>query len=209
VKHVSEQVWADAVRGLGTAEVNGQFDAHVASGCSECAAAVALWKKVRAIASNEPSLAPPDGIVRIAKLQFASVGEPQKSLRTMARLVFDSLHQPLTAGVRSGASISRQLMFDAEGTVVDLVIDTRQGTVALVGQVVDKRGAKVAPRQVTVISWTETGQPLAETTANEFGEFHLEFSAQQRLRLSIEIAGYMQIRIPPLNLASDLMRPVT
>lgn len=127
----------------------------------------------------------------------------------MARLVFDSLSQPLTAGVRSGASDSRQLVFEAEGTMLDLVLDSRpqSGTLSLIGQVVDKGGAKVAPRQVAVILWTETGQPLAETSANEFGEFQLEFAAQDRLRLSVEIPGHKPVRIPPINLDPDVMRP--
>ena len=129
----------------------------------------------------------------------------------MARLVFDSLKQPLTAGVRSGATDSRQLMFDAEGTMVDLVLDTRpeSGTISLMGQVVDKGGARVAPRQVAVIAWTETGQPLAETSANEFGEFQMEFACQERLRLSVEIVGYKPIRIPPMNLSPDVTRSIT
>jgi len=211
VKHYSEQVWADFVRGLGTAEVNRQIQAHIASGCEDCVTAVGLWNRVQSIASNEPSLTPPDGVVRMVKLEFAAVNRPQQEPWAIARLVFDSLGQPLTAGVRSGASESRQLMFDAEGTMVDLILDVRPQvqTVSLVGQVVDKRGTKIAPRDVTVISWTETGQPLAETSANEFGEFQMEFPAQQRLRLSVEIAGYKPIRIPPINLAPDSMRPVT
>ena len=129
----------------------------------------------------------------------------------LARLVFDSLSQPLTAGVRSGEPESRQLMFDAEGTMVDLVLDTRpqSGTISLVGQVVDKGGAKIAPRQVAVILWTETGQPLAETSANEFGEFQLEFAAQDRLRLSVQIAGSKPIRIPPVNLNPDKVSSIT
>lgn len=211
MKHFTEQAWIDFARGIGARETSHELEAHIASGCLDCTAAIGLWRKVHSIANNEPSLTPPDGVVRTVKLQFAAAHGQQESGWTMARLVFDSLSQPLTAGVRSGASEFRQLMFDAEGTIVDLVVDvrTQDGKISMMGQVVDKRGAKIAPRQVTVISWTETGQPLAETTANEFGEFHLEFTAQGRLRLSIEIAGYKRLRIPPLNLTSDQMRPVT
>ena len=148
--------------------------------------------------------------MRVVKLEIAA-RQVQPSPWTLARLVFDSLNQPLPAGVRSGASDTRQLMFDAEGTVVDLVLDTRpqSQTVSLVGQVVDKQGAKVAPRQVRVVLWTETSQPLAQASANEFGEFQLEFAAQDRLRLSVEIVGYKYIRIPPLNLTSNVTRSVT
>jgi hypothetical protein len=211
VKHFSEQLWADFVRGVGAVKMNRDIEAHIASGCPDCATAVGMWKKVCSIAAHEPSITPPDDAVRMVKLEFATRQSPQPGPWTIARLLFDSLSQPLTAGVRSGASDSRQLMFEAEGTMVDLVLDTRpqSGTICLVGQVVDKGGTRVAPRQVAVILWTETGQPLAETAANEFGEFQLEFAAQERLRLSVEIAGYKHIRIPPLNLNSAGTRSVT
>ena len=212
MKHFSEQVWTDFVRGIGPSKKNAEIEAHMASGCADCVAAVGMWKKVHSIANNEPSFTPPDHAVRMVKLEYATGQSPRLSPWTMARLVFDSMSQPLTAGVRSGASESRQVAFEAEGTMVDLVLDTRpqSGTISLVGQVVDKGGAKIAPRQVAVIVWTEAGQPLAETAANEFGEFQLEFAAQDRLRLSVEIAGHQPIRIPPLNLNSpDAMRSVT
>lgn len=211
MKHFSEQVWADFVRGVGSLPTNRDVEAHVASGCPDCVTAVGMWRKVSAIAANEASLTPPDHAVRMVKLEFAASQPAQSRPWTIATLLLDSLSQPLTAGVRSGASDSRQLMFEAEGTMVDLVLDTRtqSGTVSLVGQVVDKGGTRVAPRQVSVTLWTETGQPLAEATANEFGEFQLEFATRERLRLSVEIAGYKRIRIPPLNLNSAATRSVT
>ena len=212
MKHFSEQVWTDFVRAIGPSKTNGQVEAHLASGCVDCVASAGMWKKVYSIASNEPGFTPPDDVVRMVKVEFAATQSPRPSPWTMARVVFDSLSRPLTAGVRSGASESRQLMFDAEGTMVDLVLDARpkSGTISLVGQVVDKGGTKVSPRRVSVILWAETGQPLAETSANEFGEFQLEFAAQDRLRLSVEIVGQKPIRIPPFDLNSpDVMRSVT
>jgi len=211
VKHFSEQVWTDFARGVGPVETSREVETHIASGCLPCATVCGMWSKVYSIAANEPSFTPPDGVVRMVKLEFAATQSPQPSPWMLARLVFDSLGQPLTVGVRSGESESRQLMFDAAGTMVDLVLDTRpeSGKISLVGQVIDKGGAKVAPRQVAVILWTETGQPLAETSANEFGEFQLEFAAQDRLRLSVQIAGSKPIRIPPVNLNPDEMRSIT
>ena len=209
MKHFSEQVWTDYVRGIGPSKKNAEIEAHMASGCADCVAAVGMWKKVHSIANNEPSFTPPDHAVRMVKLEFATDQSPRLSPWTMARLVFDSMSQPLTAGVRSGASGSRQVAFEAEGTMVDLVLDTRpqSGTISLVGQVVDKSGAKVVPRRVAVTLWTENAQPLAETSANEFGEFQLEFAAQDRLRLSFQIAGREPVTIPPINLTPDVTRP--
>jgi hypothetical protein len=211
VKHFSEQVWADFVRGVSPSKAHREVDVHIAAGCSDCFSAVGLWKRVHSIGVNEPSLTPPDDVVRLAKLEMTARRGPKVNSWTMARLVFDTFSQPLTAGVRSGGSNSRQLMFDAEGTMVDLVLDhqPQSGTISLVGQVVDKSGARIAPRQVAVIVWTETGQPVAETSANEFGEFQMEFAPQARLRLSVEIVGCKPVRIPPINLNPDSAHPVT
>jgi len=211
VKHFSEQVWADFARGVGPSKSNSEIDAHVAAGCVDCTAAVGLWRRVHSIALNEPSLTPPDDLVRMVKVEFVARQAQQARPWTMARLVFDSFSQPLTAGVRSGVTDSRQMMFDAEGTMVDLVLDHRpqSGTISLIGQVVDKGKAWVAPRQVAVTVWTETGQPVAETSANEFGEFHMEFAPQERLRLSVEIVGYKPVRLPPINLNPDTARSIT
>ncbi len=211
MKHFPEEVWTDFVRGIGQRQANKEIEAHLASGCRDCVTSAGMWKKVCSIASNEPSLTPPDYPVRMVNLEFATSHSPKPRLWSMAKLVFDSLSQPLTAGVRSGAVDSRQMVFDADGTMVDLVFNAlpQSGTISLVGQVVDKDRTKVTPRQVAIILWTETGQPVTETTSNEFGEFQMEFASQDRLRLSVEIAGHKQIRTTNINLNPAATRPVT
>ena len=106
MKHFSEQVWTDFVRGIGPTKMSGQIEAHLTSGCSDCVASVGMWKKMYSIATSEPGFTPPDNVVRMVKVEFAAAQSPRLSPWTMARLVFDSLSQPLTAGVRSGASES-------------------------------------------------------------------------------------------------------
>ena len=210
MKHFSEQTWTDFARGIAS-PANRDLEGHLSEGCPECSSANLLWKAVYAMGQNEPSLSPPDLAVHRVKVEFAASQPVQTEAFIMAKLMFDNLSQALTAGVRSGGSDSRQLMFDAEGTMVDLVIDThpKSGTISLVGQVVDKRGTKVAPRQVSVMLWTETGQCLAEASADQFGEFQMEFPPQDRLRLSVEIVGHKSIRIPPVNLKPEVMPPIT
>jgi hypothetical protein len=203
--HFPEQIWADYVRGVAQPKTTQDVETHLAGNCPDCTPIYDIWKKLYAVATNEPSLTPPDGAVRTVKLELATRQLPQPRPWVMATVLFDSLDKPLTAGVRSGPSDSRHLMFNAEGTTVTLVLDTQTqpGTISLVGQVVDKSGAKIAPRKAEVILWTETFQPVAETSSNEFGEFQMEFKAQGRLRLTVEIAGHKSIRIPPMNLKNN------
>lgn len=211
MKHFSEQIWIDFVRGTGQAKANQEIESHLASGCPDCVPVRSLWQQVYSIATSEPGFTPPDHIVRMVKHELATRHVPEPSPWVLAQLVFDSLTRPLPVGVRSGVSDTRQMLFDAEGTMVDLVLEIhpQSNTVTLAGQVVDKDRTRVLPREVSVVSWTEGGQPLAEARANEFGEFQLEFAVQERLRLSVEIVGCKPIRIPPLNLTPTQMRPVT
>src|SRR5258705_555831 len=102
MEHFSEQVWVDFVRGIGQPKTSREVETHLASGCPDCMPVSGLWKRVYSIAVNEPSLTAPDDVVRMVKLEFATSQLPQPSPWTMARLVFDSLSQPLTAGERSG-----------------------------------------------------------------------------------------------------------
>lgn len=212
MKHFLEQVWANFVRGIGEHQIKSEIEAHIAKGCPDCMSSFSMWKKMYSIATNEPAFTPPDGAVRMARLEFLKLPSPDPVPSIMARLVFDSLSQPLTIGVRSGAPDSRQLMFDAEGTMVDVVLDVQpqSGTMSLMGQVLDKDRDKVTPHEVAVILWTDSGQPLAETAANEFGEFQMEFAAQDRVRLSVEIAGRKPIQIPRIGPNREVIdHPVT
>ena len=123
-------------------------------------------------------------------------------LGIVAKLVFDTLAHPLPSGVRSGRVTARQLVYEAEGVTVDLRLDSQpqSNKICAVGQVLDKRIPRVSSSDASIMLWTEKGLPLLETKANEFGEFHLEFEAQDNLRLSIQAVGQMPIRISLANL---------
>jgi hypothetical protein len=198
MKHFPDRVWASFVRGRGQEYTNRQIEAHIANGCPDCVATVGMWQQMYSIGINESTREVLHA--SISPLDLPSSTGSSETPWTLGRLVFDSLAQPPAGGIRSGVSDSRQLVFDAEGTIVDLILNSKpqSPTVSLVGQVIDKE--KELSGSVSVILWTESEELLAKTSANEFGEFQMEFAPQERLRLSIEIAGSKPIRIPPVNL---------
>ena len=202
MEHFSEQAWADFVRGISRPETIANIQSHLTSGCSDCAATFDIWKRVHTIITNEKSYAPAEGLVRMVKQEFAARHSVEPPQSVVASLVFDTLAQPLLAGVRSGTVTARQLVYEAEGVTVDLRLDSQpqSNKICAVGQVLDKRIPGVSSSDASVMLWTEKGLPLLETKANEFGEFHLEFEAQDHLRLSIRMVGRMPIRIPLANL---------
>src|SRR6266481_121025 len=201
MQHFSEQAWTDFVRGISEPPTKTNIESHLARGCSDCRAAADVWNQVKAMVSDERSYTPPESVVRMVKQEFAATAK-QEQTSVLASLLFDTFAQPLPAGIRSGAAVARQLVYEAEGLTVDLRLDSQSpsGKILVVGQVLDQRLPRVSPRGVSIALWTPKGQPFLEVSPNESGEFQLEVNAQDDLRLLIEAAGRKTIRIPLANL---------
>jgi hypothetical protein len=207
MEHFSERPWADFVRGISAPEISKDIRTHLADGCSKCTTTLDAWSRVRRLASDEGAYAPPENLVRLVKLGFASklAQEPGTfTLKnwTLANLVFDSFAQPLAAGVRSAALSAWQVVYEAEGLTVDLRFGHRaqSKTVHLVGQVFDKRAVRVWQSNASILLSTEQGELIATTAVNAMGEFHIEFEAKaHHLWLSVKTAERNAVRIPLTN----------
>jgi hypothetical protein len=206
MQHFSEQPLTDFVRGVGLPEIKREIKAHLAAGCSKCKTAHEAWSTVQRLATAEGAYAPPENLVRLVKLGFASnsAQRPQTSVLanwTLANLVFDSFAQPLQAGVRSGALNIWQVIYEAEGLTVDLRFGRRsQSTeVHVVGQVFDKKTVSALQNNASVELSTERNQLVATTAVSDLGEFHLEFEQKDPMWLSVKAAGRNTVRIPLTN----------
>src|SRR6476659_10241184 len=201
--HFSEAVFADFVRGIDVPAYK-ELQSHLASQCSQCGKSVKAWLQLQAIGVRENTYCPPVASVRVVKLEFEARCAQEKELP--GNLVFDSFSQPALAGVRSAsAAAARQMVYEAEGMMVDLRFDrpTHSKCISLIGQVLDKRVPRVSLANAAVMLWTEKGMVLAETKTNAVGEFHLEFEVQNRLRLSIQASAGTLIRIPLVTLIAE------
>jgi hypothetical protein len=197
VQHFPEPAWADFIRGISEQDTKANIEAHLAGGCSECKAAFSVLSRLQTVAAAEKACTPPDGIVRMAKLEFAVSERYAQDSSVLASLRFDTFAQPSMAGIRSSASGPRQLVFEAEGYTVDLRLDSRPpAQVLLMGQVLNKRMPNLLPGDTPIALWTTLGQPLVQVRTNESGEFHMEFKAQPQLRLGIDLAPGKTIRVP-------------
>ena len=129
----------------------------------------------------------------------------------LGALSFDTFTQPLAFGLRSAAAVARQLVYEAEGVTVDLRLNVQvpPSQVCMVGQVLERGAALASPCNAAIIVWTEKGYPLLEASANECGEFQLEFEPQGNMRLSINLPGRKTIRIPLPNLGTTVADDMT
>lgn len=200
MEHFSEQVFADLVRGIDT-PARAELQSHLARQCPQCVETLKVWSKLQVVAQKENDYCAPENAVRMAKLEFEAQRAGRQEIP--ASLVFDSTTQPALVGVRSsGAVAARQMVYEAEGLMVDLRFDQRPGSksISLIGQVLDRQAARRSLAHAPVMLWTEKGLVLTETRTNGFGEFQLEFEVQNHMRLSIQAFGGKVIRIPLASL---------
>jgi hypothetical protein len=190
LKHFSEAQWADFARNLLPPATKMTMRQHLDQGCKPCAATLQLWQNVREIAERESTFTPHENVVRVVKSQFAAVmPEPSRGVR----LVFDSNLQPITAGIRGGVAV-RQFLYETDEYYIDLRLEPRRERACLVGQVLNRggkaRGAELAVR-------LQKGKvPVAQTTANQFGEFQLEFEINEGLCISISSQKESEVILP-------------
>jgi hypothetical protein len=198
VEHIAEPAWADFVRGRCTPETISAIESHLASGCAACCSAASLWKSFMEVASKEQEYTPPSQVLRLVVAQFAAAKMAAPAAPRLASLIFDSLVRPLASGVRSGAPVARQLVYEAEGLTIDLRIDKHANSKALsiVGQVLDARTLRLASEAVPVALLNRHGEPLQRTATSNFGEFHLEVAAEAEMQLAIELDEGRSVRIP-------------
>jgi hypothetical protein len=180
VKHFSEASWADFAKKLVSKAERMAMQKHLDDGCEKCTITLQTWESVVSVAEQEQVLTPPDDIVRVVK-SFAAAAQASPGVQ----LVFDSNLQPAVAGIR-GSVAARQLLYQTDQYFVDLRLEPRRESDrgCLVGQVMNRSGADWVSDGIAVR--LKTGNlPLAETTANQFGEFQFDFEAASDLSISI------------------------
>jgi hypothetical protein len=200
--HFSEQTWVDFVRGVCASGTMQDVKEHLASSCPECETTRAVWVRISQSATRESDYAPPENLVRLVKLQFAdqTLGQPDVGL--IASLIFDSATQPLPMGLRSGAASTRQIVYEAEGLTVDLRFERKphSSTFSAAGQVLDKDAPLSWLGNAAIVLWTDKGEMVTKTVANDYGEFQFEFENEDQLRISIITANRKTLRIALGNL---------
>ena len=168
---------------------------HV-SACSDCTAELQRLGQVMELMRTDTATDAPRGLLAFARNIFRQhevMREPSLLRRIVAALTFDSSMNLTPAfGVRSGQTTTRQLLYSAEETDIDLRISSEQDQWIVAGQLL---GPVCAGGQVEIAG---EGQ-AATATLNDLCEFTLPpmpaGSYTLRLRLSDT-----QVEIPQLEL---------
>jgi hypothetical protein len=200
MKHFNIWQWADYVRGLADEVDRPAMAAHLSSGCARCARTASTFGSVAAIAGGEAGHEPPEHAIRYAQAVYSHFRPETTSLpRLLARLVHDSIREPLPAGIRAQARLSRHALYEAGSFYLDLQLDLQRasGPVTLVGQLADRHDP---PAHTAVPVWLMQQKSVVATTlCDRFGEFQLEFTPARDLRLCVPLRQVNKRLEIPLN----------
>jgi hypothetical protein len=203
MRHYETERWVDFTRGLGGEAERKAMEAHLAAGCTQCGRRAELLGELAAMAHADLEYEPPADVMRMARSIFQTphpAAQPSVAERILATLVYDSVRDPLPAGMRTGDRPS-QVLYEAEDYMLDLHVNKERTSresgaprMVLVGQIASRKdpGKPLAELPVFLKSGR---QVAARGVANSLGEFHLEYEPREGLRLEIPVESGRTIEV--------------
>jgi len=199
MKHFVAEEWVDFVNNQLSPQQMEPMQRHLETGCQRCSQLFETWNLVSQAAKRESNFKVPESAVRHVLNAFEIMAEPKSADRVfeIPRLVFDSLWQPAMAGVRSGPSTPRHLLYKAGEISIELVLEAEPPSdrVNITGQVSSNASQDEVFTPVPVVLRTSS-RKVVEATTNRHGEFHLGFVPESGLRLSFASLGGKELSIP-------------
>jgi len=194
-QHIPFAKLADLAENRAAADERTASMAHLSS-CSVCAQQVERVEQVLGLMKTDTATDAPRDILAYAVNIFRgreNSREPSLLKRIVAALSFDSSSNLAPAfGVRSGQAISRQLLYSAEETDIDLRITPQDQNWIVAGQVL---GAECVGGRIEI----EGEGQLTTAELNELCEFALPPVAAGTYKLRLQL-GSSEVEIPQLEL---------
>lgn len=204
--HFEDGMWIDFVRGLAPIEAARQLEAHLEAACPECVETHAAWSRILDLTRRELSYRVPEDTVRVVHAAFA-LRHKTPMLARLAQAavrIFDSFEEPLPAGIRGGPTSARQLLHTAGNFLIDLRLEPEGRVEHLTGQILST-GAEDVTSGAGVVLVHGKEKLVAQTIANSFGEFQMEFERQNELQLYVETTSneIIAVGLPDANPSAD------
>lgn len=191
MKKFTFEHWADYVRGLTSPEQTRAMKEQLESGDPTAARLYQLAAGLHESAAWRNGPDAPRDVVQRAIALFAPI-EPA-SLWNLpllaARTIFDSFLEPQPAGLRTQGAQHRETIHEAGEFQLSLRLEQEHGTdvMALVGQLLPNENIQQAVSHRPVFVFQKE-KLIARTLSGDNGEFQLEFSGRQPLRLVLALA---------------------
>jgi hypothetical protein len=177
--------------------------AHLAGGCSDCAAARAWYESVATTARADESVEPPQWLVKRAIKIFdgtRSRGALSKRLgNILATLAYDSFARPALAGARAAETADHQLLYTAADYKIDLLLASSDHGTNMTGQILRESEYLFESTAGIPLALVVGGKLVHETNTNDVGEFTIPAIDGGRYDLRIE-TGEVSITVVGLTI---------
>jgi hypothetical protein len=201
MEHFSIDQWIDFARGVDLKQT-AKMREHLDHGCMKCSKTLKTWRQIVTFANQESNCEPPAYALRAVQTSFIlrktfSAKENKGRKFEIARLLFDSAFQPVTAGVRGTASVVRQLLYKSGTVCIDMRMQPKPGSqsLVLIGQLLDSAKPDHGISGIPV-SLLCKGDTLSQSRTNEVGEFDFGVTAADHLQLVFGMAETRNIVVP-------------
>jgi hypothetical protein len=192
MKHFGIIQWVDFTRGVLPDADEIRMREHLATGCTECSGIVEFCNKLAGVCRKMTPVSVPDAVVLQARSIFQAklIQPPKRQFRIPVELIYDSFLVPAPAGLRASWQIGWQALYRAGECSLDLRVEPELHTcrAAIIGQVSNHDLPETEMSNIPV--YLKSGKVVvAQTHANRFGEFQMEYEQQKRLQLYVYLDG--------------------
>lgn len=189
--HISLETLVDLVEGRATSASLENAVAHIST-CSDCVDTLRRLQQLILTMKSDTAPDAPRDLLQSAINIFSPEGQPSSLRQLIAVLTFDSRHAGPAYGIRSLRSSSRQLLYSAQETDVDLRITVQNDECIVAGQVI-RDGCHGGQVEIS----GDAGSAAA--SLNEVCEFTLPAIPLGNYSLRVKMPD-VQIEIPELAL---------
>lgn len=185
--HIAADRLIDYVDGLASDHEKSAITVHLSS-CTDCAELKQELQSLILRLKEDAAFEPPAELLQWGINLFQPVTRPKPDgiRKFIASLIFDTLDQPLFAGVRRAGSPPRQLLFRAGDVDIDVKIESMEANdrVTFAGQVLSGETTFFSDAPVKLES---QGVVRYQTKTNAVGEFSFEEVPKDTYHLSVDL----------------------
>ena len=190
MRHVSAENLMEYMDGRAASEAVVGVESRLAR-CSSCGELKLELEQFLSRIQADSAFEPPAELVQWSVGLFQPLQQPKETVvgrvrKIIASLVYDTLDQPMLAGVRSVGLPPRQLVFRAGDVDVDVKIESMEANdrISLVGQVLSGTDRFFDNRPVRLES---QGMVRYKTVTNNVGEFVFDEVPKDTYHLSVDL----------------------
>ena len=197
MSHFEIGAWVDFARGCAAEAERAAMEAHLAGGCRRCRGTVDLLQRVVVAVRADGLIDPPADVVHCAEAISALQRPRASGTWTVARLVYDSLREPLPAGLRADAHAARHAVF--ESATCSSTCGSSANRIASRCGSVGQLTHRADPNRMMTVSpvlLLNRKAVIGHAVSNRFGEFQMDYPPGRDLHFVSPLPRITALKCP-------------